>query len=89
MRLRLLFTHWGSPAFRLTDTPRPDCPKCKGAGGWPVDVPDASQEFADTEHQACDCWKPARHWRVTPVPRWIARRFLGWREQVFSDEPPF
>lgn len=26
---------------------------------------------------------------LMPVPRWLARRWLGWHAPVYSGEPPF
>lgn len=84
MRFRIRYTDWPRPAVELTDTPRPGCWDCAGTGG--VEVAGLGEE---SETDLCDCWDPARAWLLTYVPRWIARRWLGWTEPRYSDVPPF
>ncbi|MFE2412457.1 hypothetical protein ACFXDE_29325 [Kitasatospora sp. NPDC059408] len=88
--LRLQYVDWPRPAVWLTDAPAPKCPDCQGRGGWTEDYGDYNTgEYAGTEHFHCTCWNPALALRVLPVPRWAARRWLGWTEPVYSTEPPF
>ncbi|MFB7946311.1 hypothetical protein ACFC6L_15485 [Kitasatospora phosalacinea] len=77
------------PLLVLADTPRPRCPECRGEGGWAYDYGDENGEYAGTEYVPCTCWDPDHPERSVTVPRWIARRFFGWREPVYSSEPPF
>lgn len=53
MRLRLQLTGWDRRTLTLTDTPRPDCPRCEGEGGHAYDYGDHKGEYAGTE------WDPA------------------------------
>ncbi|QCB22272.1 hypothetical protein [Streptomyces sp. SS52] len=84
LRLRII----GCPcrALALTDTPRPDCPDCEGAGGTQHDYghPETG-EYAGTEWEPCDCWDPNRCWGLMPLPRWPRRTPPG----GYSDQPPF
>ncbi|MFD7101898.1 hypothetical protein [Streptomyces celluloflavus] len=88
MRLRLQYTDWPRPALAVTDTPRPNCPGGGGEGGFHEDYGDESGEYAGTHEWPCPCWT-GRRWRLTPVPRSIARRWLGWHAPEYSAEPPF
>ncbi|MEV7926466.1 hypothetical protein [Kitasatospora sp. NPDC088779] len=89
-RLRLRYATWPHPEIQLIDTPDPACPDCEGEGGWTRDYghPETG-EYDGTDTHYCACWDPARVRRLLPVPRWIARRWLGWTEPVYSAEPPF
>ncbi|MET9397776.1 hypothetical protein [Kitasatospora sp. NPDC002965] len=89
-RMRLRFNIWPDPVIELTDTPNPKCPGCKGEGGWDYDYghPETG-EYDGTRTEYCDCWDPDHVRRLMPVPRWIARRWIGWSIAVYSDEPPF
>lgn len=92
MRPRIRYTDWPQPAVELTDTPRPGCWDCAGAGviehGGAVD--DDGTVIADPLTDYCDCWDPARAWLLTYVPRWLARRWLGWTDRpYFTDTPTF
>ncbi|MFJ3505026.1 hypothetical protein [Streptomyces sp. NPDC090135] len=50
--------------IRLTPRPRPNCPDCRGAGGWWSDGP-----YPDAE--ACWCWdRPTRTLHLLPRPPW-------------------
>ncbi|MFJ9697394.1 hypothetical protein [Kitasatospora sp. NPDC101183] len=89
MRPRLRYTTYPRPSIRLTDTPNPKCPSCQGAGGWDQDYGDENGEYGGTETYYCLCWNPDRSRNLLPVPHWIARRWLGWTEPVYSSEPPF
>ncbi|WP_442806404.1 hypothetical protein [Streptomyces sp. NBC_01317] len=83
MRLRIRRANWARPTLVLTDTPRPDCPDCGGAGGHSYDYGDhETGEYAGTEWAPCRCWNDTRHWVLLPLPR---RTPPG----GYSDEPPF
>ncbi|ATY97212.1 hypothetical protein [Streptomyces cavourensis] len=88
MRLRITRTTWPRPALVLTDTPRPRCPDCQGAGGHTVDYGDHNGEYAGTDWWPCPCWDDTRRWTLLPLPR-----RTGWRDPWgnggYSDEPPF
>ncbi|MFE7560076.1 hypothetical protein [Kitasatospora sp. NPDC057500] len=88
-RMRLRFNPWPRPAIELTDTPRPKCPDCDGAGGWAEDYADDEGEFGGTDYWYCTCWDPSRVRRLLTFPRWTARLLLGWTPPVYSSEPPF
>ncbi|MEU8760914.1 hypothetical protein [Streptomyces sp. NPDC048659] len=82
-RLRLRVTGWTRRTLALTDTPRPDCPDCHGAGGRSYDYGDYDTgEYAGTEWEPCLCWDETRSWTLLPLPR---RAPSG----GYSDEPPF
>ncbi|MFE0776444.1 hypothetical protein [Streptomyces sp. NPDC058861] len=50
--------------IRLTSHPRPNCPDCRGSGGWWSDGP-----YPDAE--ACWCWdRPTRTLHLLPRPPW-------------------
>ncbi|HEY8982675.1 MAG TPA: hypothetical protein VIU15_24195 [Streptomyces sp.] len=84
--LRLRLTVIGCPrrALALTDTPRPHCPNCGGAGGIAHDYGDHNGEYAGTDYEPCDCWT-AWALPLLPLPRWLRRRPRG----GYSAEPPF
>ncbi|MGW2837120.1 hypothetical protein ACWCWD_04900 [Streptomyces sp. NPDC001493] len=71
----------------LTDTPRPNCPDCQGAGGHHYDYGDDSGEYAGTEWDPCPCWDQSRCWTVLRLPR-VPRRRAADRDP-WSTEPPF
>ncbi|MFB0619773.1 hypothetical protein [Streptomyces sp. AGS-58] len=83
IRLRIKVTSCPRRALTLADTPRPDCPKCRGEGGIRHDYGDSFGEYAGTEWEPCRCWS---QWAVNllPLPRWPRRTPAG-----YSDEPPF
>jgi hypothetical protein len=89
-RMRPCFTGWPHPAIEMRATPQPDCPHCSGQGGVSQDYAGPDGDYGGTNTYVCFCWNPGRRWRtVLPVPRWVARRFFGWVEPVYSSEPPF
>lgn len=77
-RLRIQVTGWTRRTLILTDTPRPDCPRCGGEGGHGHDYGDHNGEYAGTEWEPCDCWNEDRRWVLLPLPR--RPRRLGRRE---------
>ncbi|MGQ4380940.1 hypothetical protein ACN6K9_004808 [Streptomyces sp. SAS_267] len=90
MRLRLEVIGWSRRTLVLTDTPRPDCPDCDGAGRIERDYGDYDTgEYAGTECYPCDCWT---EWRrvLLPLPRLprLLRRRVAHRDP-WLDEPPF
>lgn len=90
-RLRIQLTDWPRRALVLTDTPRPDCPRCEGSGGFAYDYGDHNGEYAGTEWDPCGCWNEARRWLLMPLPyrrRWDDGRD-PWGPGGYSDEPPF
>lgn len=90
IRLRIRYTTWPRPALELCDSPRANCRECDGEGGWTRHYGHwETGEYDGTEAFACTCWNPYLVHRLLPVPRWFARRWLGWREPVYSPEPPF
>ncbi|MCX4590875.1 hypothetical protein OG819_14245 [Streptomyces sp. NBC_01549] len=95
LRLRIQLTDWPRRALILTDTPRPDCPRCEGAGGVAYDYGDHNGEYAGTEWDPCTCWNETHRWVLMPLPRrprWLRRRYDGrdpWGPGSYSDEPPF
>jgi hypothetical protein len=85
IRLRIKVTHCPRRALTLSDTPRPDCPDCRGAGGIAHDYGDyETGEYASTHWEPCPCWS---QWAVIllPLPRWPRRTPPG----GYSNEPPF
>ncbi|MFJ8856442.1 hypothetical protein [Streptomyces sp. NPDC102437] len=51
--------------IEITAQPRPDCPPCRGEGGWWTGG-------AFPEMEACGCWSDRREIRIRllPVPGW-------------------
>ncbi|PYC80483.1 hypothetical protein C7C46_12310 [Streptomyces tateyamensis] len=70
----------------LTQRPNPNCPQCCGEGFLAYCWGDP--EFGECDADPCDCWNSFPQRRVLRLPRLVARR-LGWREPVYSTEPPF
>lgn len=89
LRLRPHYTDWPRPRLELTESPDPNCPHCFGEGGLLYGYVDWETGECDGESEPCSCWNPFHTWRIVNVPRWAARRWLGWREPVYSEEPPF
>ncbi|MYX14828.1 hypothetical protein GTY67_15750 [Streptomyces sp. SID8374] len=87
MRLRLQLTGWDRRTLTLTDTPRPDCPRCGGEGGHACDYGDHEGEYAGTEWNSCTCWDETRRWTLLPLPRMPRRRRAD--RDPWSNEPPF
>jgi hypothetical protein len=85
LRLRLKVIGCPRRALALTDTPRPDCPRCQGAGGIRHDYghPETG-EYEGTDYESCRCWT-AWAMPLLPLPRWLRRTPPG----GYSDEPPF
>ncbi|MET8506020.1 hypothetical protein ABZV60_15365 [Streptomyces sp. NPDC004787] len=74
MRLCTRRTPWPPPAPALTDTTRPECPRCGGAGGHAYDYGDyKTSDHAGTEWDPCPC-------RTSPTGPW---------GNGYSHEPPF
>ncbi|MFD9692007.1 hypothetical protein ACFWXO_40300 [Kitasatospora sp. NPDC059088] len=88
-RLRVTCYLWPDPVIYLVETPRPKCPQCGGAGWWTDDYDDEVGECENAEYVNCGCWNPDRTRRLLPVPRWIARRWLGWTPPDYATEAPF
>lgn len=94
MRPRLLFRRTTADRLALmaTDTPRPTCRFCHGAGGWTwyrADPCDPSGEDGESYWHLCECWDDSRRWVLLPLPhrpRALRRRA---RDIGYSDEPPF
>ncbi|MGY0018673.1 hypothetical protein ACVHNB_06760 [Streptomyces sp. YJ-C3] len=87
LRLRIERTSWPRPALILTDTPNPNCPECKGDGGFEQDYGDyETGEYAGTSYWPCTCWNDTRRWLLLPLPR---RRPTGPNRDPWSNEPPF
>lgn len=86
MRLRIRRTDWPRRALVLTDTPRPDCPRCHGAGGLVEEYayPDTGEHWG-TGFEPCGCWQHHRRWTLLPLPRHPHRTPPG----SYSNEPPF
>ncbi|OSC69654.1 hypothetical protein B5180_26615 [Streptomyces sp. BF-3] len=87
MRLRLQLTGWDRRTLTLTDTPRPDCPRCKGEGGFAYDYGDHEGEYAGTEWDPCTCWDETRRRTLLRLPRMPRRRRVA--RDPWSSEPPF
>ncbi|MFJ8624251.1 hypothetical protein ACIRD3_15580 [Kitasatospora sp. NPDC093550] len=90
-RLRPQYVTWPRPAIHLADTPNPKCAECVGVGRvWTeYQSPFDTSEHAGSEIVHCGCWRFGRTRRLLTIPRWIARRWLGWTEPGYSTEPPF
>lgn len=83
MRLRLQVFGCRRALF-LTDTARPDCPNCRGAGGVAHDYGNpATGEYEGTDWEFCPCWT-AWALPLLPLPHWLRLPRRG-----YSDEPPF
>ncbi|MFI9307901.1 hypothetical protein [Streptomyces triculaminicus] len=95
LRLRLKVIDWPRRALALTDTPRPDCPNCRGQGGTNHDYGDHNGEYAGTEWGPCPYWDWDRYLVLLPLlrrPRWTHPRDddrAPWGPAGTSDEPPF
>lgn len=94
-RLRIRYQPSPRPAVVLTDTPRPGCSDCEGAGGWIEHYGDGSGEYGGETAVYCDCWTS---WArvLLPVPRRLARLLVRLSDRRdarrgfgYSDEPPF
>jgi hypothetical protein len=85
-RLRIQRSDWPRPALILTDTPRPKCLDCRGAGGIAHDYghPETG-EYEGTEWEPCACWNGHRRWILLPLPRISRHTPPG----GYSNEPPF
>ncbi|MEU9359558.1 hypothetical protein AB0D35_15825 [Streptomyces sp. NPDC048301] len=91
-RLRIQLSDWDRRSLVLTDTPRPDCPDCRGEGGHAYDYGDHTGEYAGTEWDPCSCWDESRRWTLFRLPRLPGRRQPErdpWGASGYSDEPPF
>ncbi|MFF0431852.1 hypothetical protein ACFYU9_06460 [Streptomyces sp. NPDC004327] len=92
LRLRMRVQEWPRRALILTDTPRPNCPDCRGEGGHNRDYGDyETGEYAGTEWDPCPCWDEDRSWTLLPlprVPRWGQPHVDPWGNG-YNDEPPF
>ncbi|WP_236243859.1 hypothetical protein [Streptomyces sp. CC210A] len=89
MRPRIRTTAWPRRALILTDTPRLDCPGCRG--GHNHDYGDEHGEYAGTEWEPCPCWDEDRRWILLPLPYLSRRRRTSpdpWGGG-YSNEPPF
>ncbi|NEY33843.1 hypothetical protein GTU99_16825 [Streptomyces sp. PRKS01-65] len=85
LRLRLKVINCPRRALALTDTPRPHCPDCQGAGSIESFYGDYDTgEYAGSDFDFCDCWT-AWAMPLLPLPRWTRRTPPG----GYSDEPPF
>lgn len=94
LRMRFQLSGWHRRTLILTDTPRPDCRTCGGAGGMEYDYGDHNGEYAGTEWDPCTCWNENRRITLLPLPRrprWLHRRDGRdpWASDGYSDEPPF
>ncbi|MFF6892151.1 hypothetical protein ACFY8Z_16110 [Streptomyces microflavus] len=87
MRLRIQLSGWDGRTLTLTDTPRPDCPRCGGEGGHAYDYGDHEGEYAGTEWDSCTCWDETRRWTLLRLPRFPRRRRAD--RDPWSNEPPF
>ena len=78
-RLRIKVIDGCRRALVLTDTPRPNCPDCKGHGGTVqhYGYPDTGEHWG-SGWEFCPCWST---WRMTllPLPRWTRRTRPGSR----------
>ncbi|MET9056748.1 hypothetical protein ABZX99_02875 [Streptomyces antibioticus] len=82
IRLRIKVIDWPRRALALTDTPRPNCPNCRGEGGNAHVSVDANGEYDGTDWYPCDCWDENRRLILLPLPRHTP-------PGGYSDEPPF
>ncbi|MGM9386144.1 hypothetical protein [Streptomyces antibioticus] len=95
MRLRIRVTHQPRRALVLTDTPRPNCPDCRGEGGTEQHYGDHTGEYAGTDWDVCPCWDDTRRTVLLPLPhrpRWLRRHTQyrdPWAPAGYSDKPPF
>lgn len=78
MRLRLRIHTYPRPAIVLANSPHPNCPDCKGDGGWTFDYAGPDGEYGGTDEEACGCWEPDFRRTVLPIPR----RLYYWRAHV-------
>ncbi|WP_030751649.1 hypothetical protein [Streptomyces sp. NRRL F-5135] len=92
MRLRLRLIDWPATGRRrrtlvLTDTPRPNCPVCHGAGGVEHEYghPETG-EYEGSDWEPCLCWTGYRPRILLPLPLPRRRRTPP---GGYSDEPPF
>ncbi|MER5533394.1 hypothetical protein [Streptomyces mirabilis] len=85
MRIRLKVIGCPRRALGLIDTPRPNCPNCRGAGGIAHDYGHLDTgEYEGTDYESCPC---STTWALPllPLPRWTRRTPPG----GYSSEPPF
>ncbi|MGW4687704.1 hypothetical protein ACWEPM_22775 [Streptomyces sp. NPDC004244] len=88
-RIRIRHITWPRRALILTDTPNPNCPDCRGGGGFNHDYGDyETGEYAGTEWEPCPCWDEDRHWVLLPLPLPRLRRRQA-SPDPWGDEPPF
>ncbi|MGW0756337.1 hypothetical protein ACWD1Y_07590 [Streptomyces sp. NPDC002814] len=85
LRLRLKVIGCPRRALALTDTPRPGCPDCQGAGGIAHDYghPETG-EYEGTDYEFCPCWTA---WCLPLLP--LPRRWRRTPPGGYSNEPPF
>ncbi|MFI1867392.1 hypothetical protein [Streptomyces jumonjinensis] len=92
MRLRIRRIDWPRRALVIGDTPRPDCPRCHGHGGWDHHYGDpVTGEYAGTDWEPCRCWDEDRYRVLLPLPRLPRRRTPyvdPWATTDYSNEPP-
>ncbi|MDH6214645.1 hypothetical protein [Streptomyces pseudovenezuelae] len=85
LRLRLQVIGCPRRALALTDTPRPNCLDCQGAGGIARDYghPETG-EYEGTDWEFCPCWTA---WALPLIP--LPRRLWRTPPGGYSNEPPF